>query len=89
MSAGTAASDFPAALAGADAAGGDPTAEAPGAAGRLLGRLSVLPGAAVCSAPGRCSPTATGCGPAPRRIRLSSPGSRLQLPEQADDHGAR
>ena len=43
MSAETAASDSSAALAGPDDAGGDPAAEAPSAAGRLLGRLSVLP----------------------------------------------
>jgi hypothetical protein len=43
MSAETAASDSSAALAGVDAAGADRTAEAPSAAGRLLGRLSVLP----------------------------------------------
>jgi len=43
MSAETAASDSSAALAGADAAGGAQPAGAPSAAGRLLGRLSVLP----------------------------------------------
>jgi len=43
MSAGTAAGDSSAALAGPAAAGPGPAADAPSAAGRLLGRLSVLP----------------------------------------------